>query len=72
MNVAILLVDDDSIVLTLIHHMMHEVAPDYELLSVVEVAEQRRVVQRHPTRHVCRWPIFQQGHAFLSAGYVGI
>jgi hypothetical protein len=35
MNAGILLVDDDTIVLTLIHHMMHEVAPDYELLSVV-------------------------------------
>jgi CheY-like chemotaxis protein len=34
MNPAILLVDDDSIVLTLMHHMMHAVAPDYELLSV--------------------------------------
>jgi CheY-like chemotaxis protein len=34
MKPAILLVDDDPVIHTLIHHFMHAVAPDYELLSV--------------------------------------
>jgi CheY-like chemotaxis protein len=48
MNPAILLVDDDSIVLTLIHHMMHEVAPDYELLSVVNGAAALALMAQRP------------------------
>jgi CheY-like chemotaxis protein len=48
MNAAILLVDDDTIVLTLIHHMMHEVAPDYELLSVVNGAAALALIAERP------------------------
>jgi CheY-like chemotaxis protein len=48
MNPAILLVDDDSIVLTLIHHFMHEVAPDYELLSVENGAAALALLAQRP------------------------
>jgi CheY-like chemotaxis protein len=48
MNPAILLVDDDSIVLTLIHHFMHEVAPDYELLSVENGAAALALIAQRP------------------------
>jgi CheY-like chemotaxis protein len=48
MNAAILLVDDDTIVLTLIHHMMHEVAPDYELLSVANGAAALALMAQRP------------------------
>ena len=36
----------------------------HELLGPVKVAEQRRVVQRHATRHVCGRPVLDQSHAF--------
>jgi two-component system, response regulator, stage 0 sporulation protein F len=48
MNPAILLVDDDTIVLTLIHHFMHKVAPDYELLSVENGAAALALIAQRP------------------------
>ena len=48
MNAGILLVDDDTIVLTLIQHMMHEVAPNYELLSVMNGAAALVLIAQRP------------------------
>jgi DNA-binding NtrC family response regulator len=48
MNPAIILVDDNFTMLTLIRHIMHKAAPDYELLSVVSGAAALALIAQRP------------------------
>jgi CheY-like chemotaxis protein len=48
MHRAILLVDDDSSVLTLMHRMVRAIAPDYELLSVENGARALALMTQRP------------------------
>jgi CheY-like chemotaxis protein len=48
MHRAIILVDDDSSVLTLMHRMVQAAAPDYQLLSVVDGAGALALMTQRP------------------------